>query len=343
MDPEQLAEAISFLEKATGGAAPDVGVICGSGLSGLVNCLSNVKVVKYEEIPHFPSITVEGHSGELCFGNVGETSVVLMRGRFHFYEGHHMKVVTSPVKVMAGLGVKSLIVTNAAGGVNRSYNVGDLVVISDHIGFPILAGNNPLYGPNDKQFGGPRFLPISDAYDPALRQLVVEAAKSLKLDFVHRSGTYAFVSGPTYESSGESLMLLNNGADTVGMSTIPEVIVARHCGMKVLCLSLVTNQVRLPGDVGEAASHEEVLETVNERSTQIEELVTKVLDQMNPETFASLEENLTANAASEDASGPTKVTPLQVMNRVKQLDINNMTPVQAMAELQKLKDFAEGK
>lgn len=346
MNPAELQESVAFLKSKTSDrATPTVGVICGSGLSGLSKCLSNGLTVNYEEIPGFPQTTIEGHKGELVFGSVDDVSVVLMRGRFHSYEGHPMEKVTAPVKIMRGLGVETLIVTNAAGGINRSFSVGDLMIIDDHIGFPLLAGKHPLVGLNDDTFGGPRFLPTSDAYDAALRQLVYETAQPLGMGgFLRRTGTYAMVSGPTYESAGESRMLMRMGADAVGMSTVPEVVVARHCGMKVLGLSLITNAVILPGDVGAAASHEEVLETVVLRGEQIQELVRAVIAKLGKETYSKIEERLLAAAEGHALAGVQREKAPSsscLKERIAKLDVSNMTPLEALKELAELKSLSK--
>jgi len=339
MDQDHLTQATEYLKSLRGGVVPTVGVICGSGLSGLANCLEDKQVVDYTNIPHFPQTTIVGHTGELVFGKVDVVNVVLMRGRFHSYEGHDMKTVTMPVKLMRSLGVEILIVTNAAGGLNRSFNVGDIMIISDHIGFPMLAGNHPLVGLNDTTFGGARFPPMSDAYDKALQQLVWETATPLKMhDYMRRSGTYAFVSGPTYETGAESKMLLMMGCDSVGMSTVPEVAVARHCGMKVIGLSLITSSVRMPGDVGPVASHEEVIDTVNERAEAIQNLVKNVISKLENETLAKIEGRLENAADSYEARKAS--ASLSLNQRLESIDINSMTPLEALQELHKLKKMA---
>ena len=222
---------------------PQVGVICGSGLAGLSNAIENPITVLYEDIPGFPRATVAGHTGELVFGTINGIEVVCMRGRFHYYEGNEMSTVALPVRVFRQLGVKLLIVTNASGGLNPNYNVGDISIIHDHFGLPILAGNNPLIGHNDDNVG-PRFPAVSDTYDPTLQKKILECAKDLKIDkFIHKDATYCFVSGPSYESRAECKFLRSIGGDMVGMSTIPEIIAAKHCGMKVVGLSLITNAV----------------------------------------------------------------------------------------------------
>eukprot|EP01039_Chlorochromonas_danica_P004101 gene4101-4490_t len=259
---------------------PSVGIILGSGLSGLSKALTETQVFKYEEIPGFPHATVPGHAGELVFGLIGNVEVVCMRGRFHFYEGNAMDKVVMPVRVMRMMGVKLLIVTNAAGGLNPNYEVGDIVVIQDHFGLPVMAGNTPLRGPNDDDLG-PRFPAMSDAYDPFLQKLVLEAAAQLSLtNKVRKDGTYCFLSGPTYETRAECRFLRNIG-DCVGMSTVPEAIAAKHCGMKVLGLSLITNKVIIDKNDNSTANHEEVLEAVKMSGQDVESVVKAVL--ANPE------------------------------------------------------------
>jgi len=337
-----MEKAVAHINNVTKGAKPSVGVICGSGLSGLVNCLENKIVIKYEDIPGFPSTTVAGHTGELVFGQVGKVDVVCMKGRFHSYEGHDMKVVTLPVVLMRHIGVDTVIVTNAAGGLNRSFQVGDIMIIDDHIGIPMLAGKHPLVGPHDDTFGGARFIATSDAYDSALRELVWQTAQELGFGgFMRRTGTYAFVSGPTYESSGESNMLKKMGADAVGMSTIPEVCMARHCGMKVLGLSMITNKAILPGDTGAVATHEEVLGTVASRSKQILDLVQAVICKLDSETWTRIEPQLTKSADAFKITQHANAGGQGLKERVLSLDLNNMTPMQALTELQNLKNLAK--
>ena len=256
-------------------ATPEVGIICGSGLSELSKTLEGKRLsIKYSDIPGFPKhCTVAGHKGEVVFGKLSGIPTMCFRGRFHSYEGHDMKTVVLPVNVMRCLNVKVVIITNAAGGLNREYNVGDVVCVTDHLALPQLAGKNALVGANDDELG-PRFPPTSNAYDEDLRDAAVTAATEMKLDFVRRHGTYCFVSGPMYESKAECRFLHTLGGDCVGMSTIPEVVTAHHCNMKVLCLSLITNKVIMEGDEGvPVASHAEVLEAVQTRSVQMQSLV----------------------------------------------------------------------
>lgn len=334
-----MQDAVNYIKEQLGGKPlPRVGVICGSGLSGLSKCLDDQLVVHYKDIPGFPQTTVAGHSGELVFGHIEKTTVVCMKGRFHSYEGHDMKTVTMPVKLFRALGVEIVVVTNAAGGLSPKFEVGDLMIITDHIGMPLLAGKHPLVGPNDDQFGGPRFPPLSDAYDPSLRQLVIETAKDQDIQFLQPSGTYCMVSGPSYETCAEAQMLLRSGADCVGMSTVPEVVVARHSGMAVLGLSLITNKVRLPGDTGEPASHEEVLETVQERSTQIEKLVRTVIGKLDKDQWETIAPQLAAR--STDTVGENTSSTATLKERVMSLNLSQITPLEALNKLAELQQFA---
>jgi len=258
---------------------PEVGIICGSGLSGLSKSLSNPHTFDYSTIPNFPEATVPGHTGELVFGDIGGVQCVCMRGRFHFYEGNSMEKVVLPVRVMRLMGVKLLIVTNAAGGLNPDFNVGDIMIIQDHFGLPAMAGNNPLVGLNLDHIG-PRFPAMSDAFDENLQEMVLHIGEKLGLSSSLRpNGTYCFVSGPNYESKAECRFLRLIGGDSVGMSTIPECIAAKHCGMKILGLSLITNKVVMNNDKDAVhASHHEVLEAVNNSGKKVEALVKNLIN-----------------------------------------------------------------
>lgn len=269
---------------------PEVLIICGSGLSGLSSRLSRPTTINYEDIPGFPAATVPGHAGELVFGKLGGLTCVCMRGRFHFYEGNTMKQVVFPVKIARLLGCKLLLVTNAAGGLNPDFNVGDIMVIQDHFGFPIAAGNNPFVGHNEDAFG-PRFFAVSDCYDGGLQDIVLRESKTLGLErLIRPDGVYCYVSGPSYESRAECRFLRSIGGDSVGMSTIPEVLAARHCGMKILGLSMITNKVVI-GDVKDKsrvekhATHEEVLEAVKNGGKNVERLVEAIISEKNLRSF----------------------------------------------------------
>ncbi|MFM2033135.1 MAG: hypothetical protein RLZZ297_1900 [Chloroflexota bacterium] len=250
---EAVQHAVAAIRSKTA-LVPRVGIILGSGLGSLADELTDATVIPYETIPGFPRSTVYGHRGELALGVMDGTPVVVMRGRFHFYEGYDMHQVTLPVRVMRALGCTTLIATNAAGGLRADWPVGELMSISDHIFMPGLAGNNPLRGPNDDRLGV-RFPPMLHAYTPALRALAQEVAAAQGVTL--REGVYIMVAGPSFETGAELRMCQRLGADVVGMSTAPEVIVAAHAGMDVLAISLVTNQA-LPD--GSPANHEEVME-----------------------------------------------------------------------------------
>lgn len=232
---------------------PELGVILGSGLGAFADLVEEQVVIPYKDIPHFPISTVEGHAGQLVFGKVQGRKVVVMQGRFHYYEGYMMQEVTFPIRVMQVLGVTGLIVTNAAGGINSAFSGGDLVLIKDHLN---LMGDNPLRGANLSTLG-PRFPDLSEAYNTQWRQKALVIAKELGIN--PQEGVYVAVSGPNYETPAEIQYLRTIGADMVGMSTVPEVIVANHGGMKVLGISCVTNMAA--GILGQKLSHVEVMET----------------------------------------------------------------------------------
>ncbi|KAG9286881.1 hypothetical protein G9A89_012431 [Geosiphon pyriformis] len=273
---------------------PKVAIICGSGLGGLVNTLDKTRIeFDYSEIPNFINSTVEGHAGKLVFGLLGvkKTPVVCMVGRFHIYEGHTKEQITFPIRVFKLLGVEILLVTNATGSLNHEhFQVGSIMVMADHISLPNMTGSNPLIGPNMFEFG-PRFIPTSDAYDFELREIAFRAATSLNFPKgALKEGTYCWVIGPSYETRAESRYLESIGGDVVGMSTVPEVIVARHCGLRVLGLSLVTNMVILrkprsadplkkEGPIIEKHStHAEVLEASQEWGNEMQKLVRTIIE-----------------------------------------------------------------
>ncbi|MEA4902440.1 purine-nucleoside phosphorylase [Desulfitobacterium sp.] len=232
---------------------PEIGIILGSGLGSFAEVIEEKVIIPYREIPHFPISTVEGHKGQLVFGKVMGKSIVAMQGRFHYYEGYSMQEVTFPVRVMQVLGVNGLIVTNAAGGINPSYRPGDLIVIKDHIN---LMGANPLRGENLTSLG-PRFPDLSEGYDLEWRQKALAVAGEIGIH--PQEGVYAAMSGPSYETPAEIRFLRTIGADLVGMSTVPEVIIANQGGMRVLGISCVTNMAA--GILPQRLSHAEVMET----------------------------------------------------------------------------------
>jgi len=255
---DQAMEAAAVIQSRSG-LKPVAGLILGSGLGDLVAEMRDATAIPYGEIPHFLRSTVAGHVGRLLLGMLEDVPVVVMQGRFHFYEGYALQALTLPVRVMKVLGARTLIVTNAAGGLNPAYHPGDFMLISDHINMPGLAGANPLVGPNDERLGE-RFPPLARAYDAGLRALAHTVATAWPEITLHE-GVYAMVGGPSYETGAELRFLRMIGADAVGMSTAPEVVVARHMGMRVLGLSLITNKAT--GVETEEVNHAEVLATAD--------------------------------------------------------------------------------
>ncbi|HBY93634.1 MAG: purine-nucleoside phosphorylase [Ardenticatenaceae bacterium] len=247
--------AARFIRAATH-QRPTIGIITGSGLGALADRVAEPESIFTTDIPGWPVSTVEGHAGRLVFGRLGGTAALVMQGRIHFYEGYSMQALTMPIRVMQLLGIKTLVVTNAAGGLNPAFDVGDLMLIKDHINLPGLSGHNPLIGPNEPTLG-PRFPNVAVAYTPALRALAHEVAGAQGLAL--REGIYVMVGGPSFETRAEVRFLRLIGADAVGMSTAAEVVVASHAGMQVLGLSLISNRLVPDSEALEATSHEEVL------------------------------------------------------------------------------------
>lgn len=229
----------------------EIGLVLGSGLGVLADEIEEATIIPYEEIPHFPRSTVEGHKGQLVIGDLNGKKVIAMQGRFHYYEGYPLQEVTFPIRVMKELGVEHLIVTNAAGGLNESFQAGDLMVITDHIN---LFGHNPLIGENVAEWGE-RFPDMSNAYHKELIHLVKNSAKQLNIPI--KEGVYVGVTGPSYETPSEVKMLRHIGGDAVGMSTVPEVIVANHARMKVIGISCISNMAA--GILDEPLSHDDVI------------------------------------------------------------------------------------
>ncbi|MBO6118751.1 MAG: purine-nucleoside phosphorylase [Bacteroidales bacterium] len=270
MNYTEIYEATKFIEsKIT--AKPSVAVILGSGLSDLANEIDNPVIIKYSEIPHFPVSTVQGHKGNLISGQIKGVNVLCMQGRFHYYEGYTMDEVTFPERIFAAMGIKTLIVTNAAGGVNKNFSCGDIMLITDHINFM----PNPLIGKNDERFGV-RFPSMNEAYDKNLRQIAIQSAESLGIKL--QQGIYVAGTGPSFETPAEYMMYRTIGCSAVGMSTVPEVIVARHCGIKVLGLSVISNVFN--EDNNEEQTHDEVLENVNNASKNMVKLVKTIISRL---------------------------------------------------------------
>ncbi|WP_059043534.1 purine-nucleoside phosphorylase [Paenibacillus rubinfantis] len=266
-----IREAAEYI-RSRSALTPKVGLILGSGLGVLADHIEQPVSIDYRDIPFFPQSTVEGHAGELLIGTVQGTPVVLMKGRFHMYEGYGPEMTAFPVRVMKELGVTTLLVTNAAGGVNTSYEPGDLMLISDHLN---LTGRNPLVGPNDNELGA-RFPDMSQAYSRRLREIArkVAADKGVPL----QEGVYAGLLGPTYETPAEIRMLRTLGADAVGMSTVSETIVARHAGIEVLGISCISNMAS--GILDQPLSHEEVMETTERVREKFLSLVLSIIPQI---------------------------------------------------------------
>jgi purine-nucleoside phosphorylase len=252
---------------------PRIAVVLGSGLGGFADDFDEAVAIPYEDIPGFVRSTAQGHAGRLVIGKVESVPVLAMQGRVHYYEGYSLEEVTFPVRTFGLLGIKTLILTNAAGGINVQLTQGALMVITDHLN---LMGVNPLRGPNDERFG-PRFPDMSTVYSPELQELVVEEAKAINLEV--RRGIYGALSGPSYETPAEIHLLRGLGADAVGMSTVPEAIVARHMGLEVLGISCITNMAA--GISDEPINHEEVMATGDRVRATFTELLQRVIGAIN--------------------------------------------------------------
>jgi len=268
---DRIETAAAVVRKRSS-ARPDVAIILGTGLGGLADQIDVEAAIPYEQIPGFPLSTVETHAGRLLLGRLGKRSVVALQGRFHRYEGYGLAQVTFPVRVLHALGARSLIVSNACGGMNPLWAPGDLVLLSDHIN---LLGDNPLVGSNDERLG-PRFPDMSAPYDPELRALARAAA--LNLGIVLREGVYVAVPGPNLETRAEYRMLRMMGADVVGMSTVPEVIVANHTGMRTLGISIITDQC-LP-DALESADIGRIIATAARAEPSLTRLISALVERL---------------------------------------------------------------
>lgn len=268
---EKIKESAAYLNKSIT-KAPKIAIVLGSGLGGLVDHLDIEIEIPYHKIPNFPISTVPGHKGSIIFGKMNDIDVVVMAGRFHYYEGYTMKEVTFPLQVLREIGIEQLILSNAAGGMNPTFKVGDIMVIKDHIN---LMGDNPLLGPNEDQLG-PRFQEMSEAYSKRMIKIAFQTAEKLNIHL--QQGVYVGVTGPCFETPAEYRAFHILGGDTVGMSTIPETIVARHRGMEVFALSIVTDL----GVVGivEKVSHEEVLMAAKVAGPKMIDLVYNMLPQL---------------------------------------------------------------
>lgn len=265
---KKIKEAIDFIKLKTD-YSPKIALVLGSGLGSLAEKIENPVTIKYEDIPSFPKSTVEGHAGQLVIGEMAGKIVIAMQGRFHFYEGYPLRDVTFPIRVMIGLGIESLVVTNAAGGANAEFEPGDLMIITDHINF---TGQNPLIGENLNELG-PRFVDLSKSYDRDYINIAKEAGKKLNIGL--REGVYMWFTGPVYETPAEVKLARILGADAVGMSTVPEVIVANHEKIKVLGISCITNMAS--GILDQPLNHEDVVATSMRVKDDFEQLLIEIL------------------------------------------------------------------
>lgn len=266
-----MKDTLDYIDTYTDGFKPEIGIVLGSGLGVLADEFCEYSI-PYEKIPGFAKSTVEGHKGQLVFAHIGKQKVVMMQGRNHFYEGHSMQEITYPIKVMKQLGVKVVILTNAAGAVNKSFRPGDLMVITDHIN---NMGTNPLIGVHNEDFGT-RFPDMSEVYNKNMIKLVDAVARDLKINIKH--GIYIASTGPSYETPAEIRAARFMGADAAGMSTVPEAIVANYCGMKVIGISCISNFAS--GVSTKKLSHEEVIQTTNKVKTKFKTLLLSLIDNM---------------------------------------------------------------
>ena len=252
---DQVEAAAAYVREHTRHVL-EIGIVLGSGLAALADAVADADSIPFNAIPHFPVSSVQGHSGRLVIGKLEGRAVLVMQGRVHYYEGYSMSQVTLPIRMMQVLGLKTVILTNAAGGVNPAFKAGDVMLITDHLNLMGMAGQSPLRGPNDESFG-PRFPDMSQAYDRALREAALQIAGQQQIDL--KQGVYVGLAGPSFESPADVRFLRLIGADAVGMSTVPETIVARHGGLRVLGLSGISNSLS-GANTPQETSHEEVLE-----------------------------------------------------------------------------------
>jgi purine-nucleoside phosphorylase len=265
----ERAEHATRIIRARINVEPRIAVVLGSGLGGFADDFEDAAGIPYEEIPGFMRSTAQGHAGRLVAGKVDSVPVVAMQGRVHYYEGYSLEEVTFPIRTFSLLGIKTLILTNAAGGINVQLTQGGLMVLTDHVN---LMGDNPLRGANDERFG-PRFPDMSSVYSPELQELAIEEARAVGVEM--RRGVYCALSGPSYETPAEIHLLRNLGADAVGMSTVPEAIVARHMGLEVLGISCITNMAA--GISDEPINHEEVMATGDRVRESFTELLRRIV------------------------------------------------------------------
>lgn len=270
---EAIKEAANFILSQTA-HRPAIALVLGSGLGAVADAVENATIIPYQTIPHFPQSTVEGHAGRLVIGQLQGKTVLVMQGRVHYYEGHSMQAIAMPIRVMHQLGITTLVVTNAAGGLNPAFKAGELMLITDHINMTGLAGHNPLRGPNLDEFGV-RFPSMVTPYDLDLQHLAHQVAKEIEVEL--QEGVYANVAGPSFETPAEVRFLRLIGADAVGMSTAPEVVVANHSGMRVLGISGVANVAITTPTKEQQTTHIEVLEGTQKLSANLIKLIRGIL------------------------------------------------------------------
>lgn len=268
MDKDIILQSVQYIRNITD-LVPELGIILGSGLGELSEDLEQKIIIKYSDVPNIPKATVKGHAGQFVIGELAGKKVVMMQGRFHYYEGNSMEALSLPVYIMKYLGVKNLIVTNAAGGVNTEFIPGDLMLIKDHINF---AFNNPLIGKNEEEIGT-RFPDMSCAYDKTLINIAREVSHNLSLEV--KEGVYLMMTGPSYETPAEIKMIRILGGDAVGMSTVPEVIAASHCNLRVLGISCITNMAA--GILSKPLNHEEVVETSSKVKDKFKNFIVNIV------------------------------------------------------------------
>ncbi len=273
---EKILETVDFIKSKTNGFEPEVGIVLGSGLGGLVNVIDTQYAISYKDIPNFPVSTVHGHEGKLILGTLSGRKVIAMQGRFHYYEGYSTKEVTFPIRVLKYLGIRLLVLSNASGGINPDFRVSDIMFITDHIN--LLP--NPLIGKNDDRIGT-RFPEMSEAYNKNVLALADKIAHELKIQVQH--GVYVGDTGPSYETPAEYNYYRVIGGDCVGMSTVPEVIVARHCGLPVFAVSVITD---LGGkDIAVQVTHEEVINAANVAEPKMTVILKEMLKRLDEITF----------------------------------------------------------
>jgi len=253
---------------------PKIAIICGSGLGGLGDLVKNPDVFPYSAIPHFPVSTVTGHAGRILLGVLEGVEVLVMQGRFHAYEGYKLWQTALPIRVMKLVGIEFLMVTNAAGGINKTFGVGDVMVLNDHINLPGFACEHPLRGLNDSRFGN-RFFPCNNVYSKEAREIAFKVGEEFGMREYMREGVYSMTGGPNYETDAEVRLLRQWGVDAVGMSTIPETLVAHHCGIKVFACSLITNKC------GEETNHEEVVTIAMSRGEDMKKFMAKMVNEVS--------------------------------------------------------------